>query len=160
LLLELQQALAHLRAAIAGLHAAGDYLEKTQLKTELSPRMNSLSTAARIGAASPFALLVLQFFGIVTVRHFPADPAIYQAEHLRRTWHGDVIGKLFTDPVGLLETRYGWGTAGFDGPSFITNLSALIEMLGEPARLRQLPRRVEEQLAGRLVPEADTAPAT
>lgn len=160
LLLELEQALAHLRAAIAGLQAAGDYLDKTQIKSEFSPRMNSLTAAARLSEASPFALLVLQFFGVVTVQHFPADPAIYQVEHARTSFHWDLLGKLFTDPVGLLETRYGWGTANFDATSFITNLSALMEALGEPARLRQLPRRVEEQLAGRLVPEADTAPAT
>jgi hypothetical protein len=67
---------------------------------------------------------------------------------------------LFTDPVGLLETRYGWGTANFDARSFLANLCALVEAVGEPARLRQLPRRVEEQLAGRSVPEADTNPAT
>ena len=67
---------------------------------------------------------------------------------------------MFTDPVGLLEARYGWGTADFAGQEFVTNLGAVLEVFGEPVRLRQLPRRVEEQLAGKLVPEADPSPAT
>jgi hypothetical protein len=36
----------------------------------------------------------------------------------------------------------------------------LVETIGQPVRLRALPRRVEEQLAGRPVPEADTNPLT
>jgi hypothetical protein len=160
LLLELQRGIAHFNAAIAGLSAAGDYMDKTQIKTELSPRMNGVMVATRIGAVSPFALLVLQFFGVVTLRHFDADPGIYQVEHVRTTFDWDALGRMFTDPVGLLETRYGWGTANFDGRSFLTNLCALVEALGEPVRLRQLPRRVEEQLAGKSVPEADANPAT
>jgi hypothetical protein len=160
LLVELQHGIAHLNAVIAGLNAAGDYLDKTQLKAELSARLNSVMAASRIGAVSPFGLLVLQFFGVVTLRHFDADPSIYQVEHLRTTFDWDALGRLFTDPVGLLEARYGWGTSDFDGRSFLTNLCALLEALGEPVRLRQLPRRVEEQLAGKSIPEADTNPAT
>src|SRR5262249_57819686 len=103
-------------------------------------------------------VVVRVFGGMVRAGLFPADPAIYQVEHLRTTFHWDLIGKLFTDPVGLLETRYGWGTAGFDGPSFITNLSALIEMLGEPARLRPLPRRGGEAHRRPDGPHGDSPP--
>ena len=160
LLIELQHGITALNAIIAGLNAAGDYLDKTQLKTELQPRLNSVMIVARISAVSPFALLVLQFFGVVTLRHYDADPSIYQIEHVRTTFDWSALGRLFSDPVGLLEARYGWGTANFDARSFLANLCALVEALGEPARLRQLPRRVEEQLASRSVPEADTNPAT
>ena len=158
-LVELQHGIAALNGVIAGLSAAGDYLDKTQLKSELQPRLNSVTIVARISAVSPFALLVLQFFGVVTLRHFDADPSIYQVEHIRTTFDWSALGRMFTDPVGLLEARYGWGTVSFDARSFLANLCALVEALGEPARLRQLPRRVEEQLAGASVPEADTNPA-
>ena len=104
--------------------------------------------------------MLLQFFGVITLRHFPADPAIFQTDHLRATFDWNALGRLFTDPVGLLESRYGWGTADFQGQEFVTNLGAVLELFGEPARVRQLPRRVEEQLAGTMVPEADTSPAT
>lgn len=157
---ELEQAFTHLRGVINGLSAAGDYLDKTQIKDQFLGRLHDLVVASRVGAASPLALLVLQFFGIISLRPFRADPSIYQVEHLRSTVDWQALPKLFKDPVGLLKTRYGWGTANFDGVSFITNLSALLEAVGEPVRLRALPRRVEEQLSGRFVPEADTAPAT
>jgi hypothetical protein len=160
LFIEFQHALTHLRAAVAGLNAAGDYLDKTQIKNELLPRLSGLLAAARLGAVSPFALVLLQFFGVVTLRRHDADPSIYQVEHVRVTVDWDALLRLFTDPLGLLESRYGWGTATFDGRSFVANLSALVEVFGEPVRVRQLPRRVEEQLAGRSVPEADTDPLT
>src|SRR5438034_218768 len=160
LFVELQHVLDALRATVDGISATGDYLDKTRIKSEFLPRLNGFLTASRIGAASPDVFLLLQFFGVITVRHFSADPSIFQVDHMRVSFDWNALGKLFSDPVGLLESRYGWGTANFDGEGYVANLSALVEAFGEPVRLRQLPRRVEEQLAGRLVPEADTNPAT
>ncbi|OAI44437.1 hypothetical protein AYO43_09125 [Nitrospira sp. SCGC AG-212-E16] len=160
LFVELQNALIHLRATIDGFSAEGDYLDKTRIKTEFLPRLNALLTTSRLSSASPSAFLLLQFFGVVSIRHFPADPSIFQVDHLRASFDWSALGRLFSDPVGLLESRYGWGTVAFDGQGFVTNLSALLEAFGEPVRLRPLPRRVEEQLAEKFVPEADTEPAT
>ena len=81
--LELQRAIAHLRATIAGLSAAGDYLDKTQIKTEVFGRLSSLMVASRIGTISPLAFVLLQFFGVITMRRFSADPSIYQVDHVR-----------------------------------------------------------------------------
>jgi hypothetical protein len=50
---ELEQAFVHLRAAVAGLSAIGDYLDKTQIKSELLPRLQSLMVTARLGSYSP-----------------------------------------------------------------------------------------------------------
>ena len=157
--LELQRAIAHLRATIAGLSAAGDYLDKTQIKTQVFGRLSSLMVASRIGTISPLAFVLLQFFGVITMRRFSADPSIYQVDHVRVGLDWGALTKLFTDPLGLLKSRYGWGTATFDARGFIVNLNAVVEVLGEPSRVRQLPRRVEEQLSGRSIPEADSNPA-
>ena len=158
--LELQRAIAHVRATIAGLSAAGDYLDKTQIKSEILGRLSSLLIASRVGSISPLAFVLLQFFGVITMRHLGADPGIYQVDHVRVTFDWDALTKLFTDPLALLKSRYGWGTAAFDARGFIVNLNAIVEVLGEPSRVRQLPRRVEEQLTGASMPEADTNPAT
>jgi hypothetical protein len=144
---------------IAGMSAADDYLTQTQIKSELLPRMTDLFAASRIGAASPIGFLTLQIFGVVSMRTFPADPAKFQLEHVRPVINWDAFPKLFSDPVGLLQSRYGWGTPAFDGGSLVANMSALLEAIGEPVRKRTLPRRVEEQLSGGFIPEADTAPA-
>ncbi|HMF92866.1 MAG TPA: DUF6603 domain-containing protein [Vicinamibacterales bacterium] len=160
LLVELDKAFTHLRAVVAGLSATGDYLDQTHIKSELVPRLTDLLAASRLASASPIAFLFLQLFGIVKLKPFQADAVIYQVEHVRTIVDWDSLPQLFSDPVGLLQSRYGWGTPTFDGESLITNLSALLEAIGEPVRARPLPRRVEEQLAGRFIPDADLAPAT
>lgn len=160
LLVELDKALTHLRAVVDGLSATGDYLDRTRIKSELVPRLADLLATSRLASASPVAFLVLQLFGIVRLKPFQADPPNFQVEHVRTIVDWDGLPKLFTDPVALLQSRYEWGTPNFDGDALITNLSALLEVIGEPVRARPLPRRVEEQLTGRFVPEADTAPAT
>jgi hypothetical protein len=160
LLVELDKAFTHLLSVVAGLSATDDYLAQTQIKSELVPRLTDLFAASRLASASPVTYLFLQLFGIVKLKPFPADPATFQVEHVRTIVDWRSLPKLFTDPVGLLQSRYGWGTPTFDGEALITNLSALLEAVGEPVRARPLPRRVEEQLAGRFVPEADVAPAT
>ncbi|HEY2818958.1 MAG TPA: DUF6603 domain-containing protein, partial [Casimicrobiaceae bacterium] len=160
LLDEVIRTVSALRATIAGFTATGDYLDKTHIKSEFLPRLSGLMTASRLSSTSPAAFLLLQFFGVINVRHFQADHSIFQTDHMRVTFDWSALGRLFTDPVGLLESRYGWGTADFLGQEFVTNLGAVLEVFGEPVRLRQLPRRVEEQLAGAMVPEADVSPAT
>ena len=159
-LFELQQAVAHVRAAIAGLSATGDYLAKTQIKSQILDRLSSLIIASRIGAISSLAYALLQLFGVITMRHFDADPSIFQVEHIRVKFDWDALTKLLTDPLGLLKSRYGWGTSAFDADGFIVNLNAIVEVLGQPTRVRKLPRRVEEQLSGKPAPEADTSPVT
>ena len=160
LLDEVIHAVSALRGTVEGFSATGDYLDKTHIKEEFLTRLSGLATASRLSSTSPAAFILLQFFGVISVRHFPPDPTIFQSDHLRVTFDWSALGRLFTDPVGLLESRYGWGTIDFLGQEFVTNLGAVLEIFGEPVRLRPLPRRVEEQLAGTMVPEADTSPAT
>src|SRR5215467_7724066 len=136
LLVEVDNAFTHLRAVLAGLSATGDYLDQTRIKDEFLKRLTDLFATSRISAASPLGLLLLQCFGIITLRPFPADPSTYQVEHVRAIVDWSALPKLFTDPVGLLEARYGWGTPTFDGESLVANLSALLEAIGEPARMR------------------------
>jgi hypothetical protein len=158
--LEVQSVLGHLRAVADGISVAGDYVDKTQIKSELLPRLSSLLVVSGLAASSPFALMLLQFCGVVTVEEHEADPTIFQVDHIRPVIHWDLLGRLFTDPLGLVQEHYGWGTADFQADSLVANLSGLVELVGAPVRVRQLPRRVEEQLAGAPVPEADASPAT
>jgi len=158
--LEVQSALVHLRAVADGISVAGDYVDKTQIKSELLPRLSGVLIASGLASSSPFALLLLQFCGVVTVEEHDADPAIFQVEHIRPVIHWERLERLFTDPLGLIRETYGWGTADFDADRLVANLSGLVEHVGTPVRVRRLPRKVEEQLAGVPVPEADAKPAT
>jgi Family of unknown function (DUF6603) len=158
--LEVGSALTHLRAVADGISVAGDYVDKTHIKEELLPRLSSLVIVSGLAATAPFALLLLQFCGVVVIEEGEADPSIFQVEHMRPVIHWDKLGRLFTDPLGLVQEQYGWGTADFDADALVANLSGLVELVGTPVRVRQLPRKVEEQLAGAPVPEADAKPAT
>ncbi len=163
LFLELQQALDHVRAILSGLNASGEYVAKTHIDDEFLPRLTNLLAVSGLVSASPFALLLLQLCGVVTLERHGADPAIFQADHARPVVHWDALGRMFSDPVGQIQSSYGWGSGGaggFDANSLVANLGALIALFGVPVRQRVLPRQVEEQLAGVPVPEADEDPAT
>jgi uncharacterized protein DUF6603 len=157
---EVGNALVHLRALAAGVENVGGYVDKTHIDDELLPRLTSVLLVSGLAASAPPALMALQFFGVVTVEEHLADPSVFQVHHIRPVIHWDLVPKLFTDPVGLIQQRYGWGTADYDGDGLVANLSGFVELIGKPVRVRQLPRRVEEQLAGGPVPEADAKPAT
>lgn len=163
LVLELQQALTHVRAILSGLNASGEYVAKTHIDEELLPRLTSLLAVSGLASISPFALLLLQLCGVVTLERHGADPSIFQADHIRPVVNWDAVGRMFSDPVGQIQSTYGWGSGGpggFDANSIVANLGALIALFGVPVRQRVLPRQVEEQLAGVPVPEADDDPAT
>jgi hypothetical protein len=159
-LVELQTALEHLRAVGAVLSAPGDFVATTGIADELLPRLTNLLATSSLASASPFALLVLQLCGVVTLEQRQADPARFEANHSRPVIHWDALGRLFSDPLGLIESRYAWGNGSFDSNALVSNLGAIVGFIGLPVRLRVLPRRVEEQLAGVPVPEADDDPAT
>ena len=151
--------LAALRAASADLTAPGDYLAKTSMRTELLPRLIDLLLVTRLARVAPLALVALRFVGIVALERHPRNARRYQRAHVRPTVHWDRIGDLMTDPAGTLGGHYGWGTPDFDPDPLIINLAAIVESVGLPGRVRRLPRRAEELLAGRPVPEADARPA-
>src|SRR5258708_15826429 len=48
---------------------------------------------------------------------------------LRRRLHFDRIGTLFSNPLDLLKTAYGWGTEQFDGKALFFQLSDTLETL-------------------------------
>jgi hypothetical protein len=57
---------------------------------------------------------------------------------LRRRFHFDRIGPLFSNPLDLLEASYGWGTEQFDGNALFSQLADTLESL-------QLLNRYEEE---------------
>jgi hypothetical protein len=48
---------------------------------------------------------------------------------LRRRIHFDRIAKLFSKPLDLFETSYGWGTEQFDGKALFSQLADTLEAL-------------------------------
>ena len=140
------------------LAAAGDYVTKTAIGTELPRRVLDLLTVSELGNSPP-ALMLLVLLGIVRFVEYPADPTIYQVPHVRTIVEWDRIGQLLSDPRQVFVTEYGWGTAAFDAEKLLTNIGLFLQSLSARPFIRDLPQSVEEMLAGSPVPEAATDPS-
>jgi hypothetical protein len=160
LAVELADALERLEALPADLAATPEYLTATRIEDEFFPRLADVLVIQLVGSAAPVAVPAGILLGWFELAPHPADPARFQVEHVRQIVHWDRIPKLFTDPEGLLGDVYGWGTADLDANTLIANVALLLDHLAVDTRLRPLPRRVEEQIAGHPVPDADDEPGT
>src|SRR5215470_6164842 len=139
--------------------ATPDYLSKTQIADEFFDRIANLLLIHSVGSVAPAAVPAATLLGVFEFTHMPADPTIFQVEHVRQVVRWDRLGTLFTDPGKLVVDVYGWGTADFRGKSLVANIGRVVEFIAADVKLRALPRAAEEQLAGRAVPEADSDPA-
>ena len=73
-----------------------------------------------------------QFLSLLTIVEY--TPFVIQngsgiVTVLRRRFHFDRIGPLFSSPLDLLEASYGWGTEQFDGRALFSQLSDTLESL-------------------------------
>jgi hypothetical protein len=159
-LLALGQAYDDIDALSAGFAASSDYLQRTDIEHQFFPRLADVLAIQAIGGVTPILVPLAVLLGVVELTLVPADPTIFQVEHVRQTVHWDRLGPLFSDPTGVMHDVYGWGTADFDGARLVHNLAGVLDHLASNVRVRAVPRRAEEQLAGHPVPEADTDPAT
>ena len=153
-------ALDQLATLADGFEATPDYLTATHIVDEFFPRLADLLVIQLVGAAAAPAIPIGILLGVFELTLLPADPAIFQVEHLRQKVRWDRISQLFSDPGALARDVYGWGTADFDADALIGNVARVLEAVAADSMVRPLPRRAEEELSGRPVPEADTDPAT
>lgn len=151
--------LASIEQLAGSFHATPAYLSATRIADEFGGRLADFLLVQAVGTAAPAAVPVAALLGLFEFTHMPADPAIFQVEHIRHVVRWDRVSTLLGDPSDVLRDVYRWGTADFRGNALVTNLGAVLEHLAADVSRRRLPRPVEEQLAGRSVPEADTSPA-
>src|SRR6266545_1016267 len=129
-------ALTNLGNLAAGFSASSDYLQATDIQNQFFPRLLDLGIIGGTTAISPAVTALAQFCGVFVFEPHDADPTTFQVAHVRHTVRWDRVGRLLTDPGGLFR-----------------------EVYGVASRTRPLPRRAEEQLVGRAMPEADAHPA-
>src|SRR4029079_13154720 len=78
--------------------------------------------------------------GIVDRIAVGGDPAdLTSPPFVRRAIRLDRLGPLLSDPVGYLETLYGFGTPGFDGLELFRRIKALIDRPSAEAALLTPP---------------------
>ena len=147
-------------AVVNDFAAIPDYLTKTNVVAEFVPRLLDFAVLEALKTTSLITEGAALFLGVAELRYFPADPTIYQVEHVRRIVHWDRIPQIFGDIRGLLAAIYAWGTANFDPTPVLVALGSMLSGLGVSVSVRPLPRQAEHALTGSDAPEADTNPMT
>jgi hypothetical protein len=142
--------------SLAGLPA--DYLAKTQLDTELLPRLLDFLIVVFLERYYYLPYQLLKLAGIISVESVAADPVTYQTGHTRRTLRFDLLSALLTPHGSWAQQVYGWGTPQQDIPTLMQNIGDVLTALGASPVAGLLARPLEEAVAGHPVPEADTAP--
>jgi hypothetical protein len=148
-----------IHALVDSFQATPDYLTKTRIREEFFDRLAGMLVIHAMGSVVPASVPAATLLGVFEFMHKPADPTVFQVEHIRQVLRWDRLGTLFTDPSKLLRDVYGWGTPSFQGNALVANIGRVVEFIAADVKARALPRLAEEQFAGRPVPEADTDPA-
>ncbi|MDQ2957720.1 MAG: hypothetical protein M3Y42_12230 [Actinomycetota bacterium] len=147
-------------AVVSGFSALGDYLVTTDILHQFVPRLLDFAVVEALNVTSSLPVTITTFLGITETVPFPADPTVYQAQHLRRIVRWDRIPRIFGDLRGLLSEIYQWGTANANPEGLVIALGTIVSSLSAVVRVRALPRRAEAALVGHDVPEADADPMT
>ncbi|HET9278256.1 MAG TPA: hypothetical protein VFN95_08705, partial [Flavitalea sp.] len=130
------------------LSGLGDYADRTNIKDEFPKRMFNFWTTTYLSGYSPPTFALFHLINVVEFKHFEADPAIFQIDHVRPIIHFDAFESLLSDPAAHFKTVYGWGTPDFSDPDLLLRMSLLLESLGILVLLRPLDRRAEELFSG------------
>lgn len=162
LLVELQAFVGRIRnfsgALAASLAASGDYVSRTKIDRQFAQRLIDLALIRFVERRSPTVHAGLVLLGIFRIEFREDDHSIGQIAHLHHAIDFDRIGTALTDIPQLLGQHLGWGTPNFKVVQFVAFLGYLLQQLGLPGTLQKLPRRVEERLSGRSMPQADALP--
>ncbi|MCM3874150.1 MAG: hypothetical protein ND895_25970, partial [Pyrinomonadaceae bacterium] len=133
--------------------APQDYLDRTRIKDEFLTRVLDLYLIQSTAIASPPVFDIAALLGWFELQRHEADPASFQVKHLRHVVHWDRVPKLFTDPTGLLQETYGWGTATFDSDAFVVRVGGVLQHVAAEVRHRKLPDIPLARLHGGTVPQ-------
>src|SRR5215218_1100017 len=66
---------------------------------------------------------LLQLAGLIRVTR--VEPTATRPEYLRREVQFDAFGQLFSNPLALLQTRYGWGTPSLNKEELFEKLTTI-----------------------------------
>ena len=136
----------------------GDYVSRTNIHKELPRRIFDLMIAGYLVNRSNLAFSLLNLLNIVEFKHFPADEAHFQVEHVRAIVHYDHFHALFSDPSAYMQTAYGWGTPDFAVGDLVSRIGQVLRAIGASIRLQTLDPRAEQALLGKTSPGADQDP--
>ena len=130
------------------LASAGDYVDKTNIHKELPKRLLDFLLTSYLAGKSPLAFAILHLIDVIDYPYFPADPAVFQIEHIRPVIHYGHFKTLVTDPAELARDAYGWNTPDFAAGRFLERLNLLFQTLGMRSRMQVLDPMAEQIWTG------------
>ncbi|MCC2642001.1 MAG: hypothetical protein K0S45_2414, partial [Nitrospira sp.] len=133
-----------------------DYIARTNIHKELPRRIFDLLVASYLSNKSYLVSSLLHLVNILEFKHFEADEANYQVEHIRAIVHYDHLHAFLSDPSRHMQQTYGWGTAAFAGQELIGRIDQVLRAVGASVILRLMDQRAEEVLLGRPLAAIET----
>ena len=114
--------------------------------TEFSVQLLQYLAVEYLLVARPTLGNALMLTGIIELTDEPA--AGNRPAYLRRSFNFQRLEDLLTDPAGLFESLYGWGTDELDGNKLLVRVQSVLNALGVPAGLGIASRSTAEKLDG------------
>ena len=137
--------LGNLAATLPGMNPT----EVTGFAQKLPANLLSHSLISLLEDVQPAWLGLTNLLGVATCR--PDDGKAGDPTHpafVERTLQLSNLGKALTDPAGVLQSKYQWGTSSFDGKLLIPALSTSLNFFGLNSRVDDIdePTRISSGL--------------
>ena len=143
----------------AKLSGASDYLTTTNIVDELPVRLLDFMVTRQAQLYAPMVHSLLKLAGIFRYQAFPAVQGdAYNIAHVRSIVEWDNIPKLFSDPVGVMRTTYGWGTPKFAADDLLINVADVLAQFGARSQMSPMTPALETFLTGAAAPLASIDP--
>jgi hypothetical protein len=128
-----------LDAIAAALIAAGPGIpgfsqsEVNAFAADLPTRLLHWSAVTYMEEASPEFASLFDLFGVIDrIEEQVGSTDPKRPQFTRMRLHLDELPDMLFSPFGVLEARYGFGTAGFDGAALFTRLESILSRTGLP----------------------------
>ncbi len=129
---KLGTALDALSSSASGL-SASQRAALSSLAQQLARRLFDYTVIDYLSTKGRSVVPVLALTGLIDNDLVPADPADpHSVPYLKRTIHFERLGNMLSNPAGLFQTAFKWGTAGFDGSLIFPRIADLVDALNLP----------------------------
>ena len=118
--------------------------------------MFDYSVMSSIAGGSPLTFSLLHLLNIFEYKHFNADEANFQIEHVRAIIHFDHFKTLLDDPAQHFQEAYGWGTPQFLVEDLITRLSRVLLVLGSDVEIQPMGGSTVQALTQQPLPNPES----
>jgi hypothetical protein len=100
-----------------------------QFALMFAERLSGAAVISYLETEHPFLRRILSLMTIIEIETASVQVNQVSTTVLRRKLHLERIGRMFTDPLSVLQEVYGWGGSTFDGTLLFANLRDVFDAL-------------------------------